>query len=91
MFSKVVFPWTGREAGETGCSFVQIEIGSLILSFIEFGVVLQLWGLCYTSDYFLINMVSFYFMGSSWQRFKVLERVFDRGEEWGKEYPNSSE
>lgn len=55
------------------------------------GVVLQLSGLCYTLGYFLINIVSFYFMVSSWQRFKVLERVFDRSEEWGKEYPNSSE
>lgn len=55
------------------------------------GVVLQLWGLCYTLGHFLINIVSFYFMCSSWQRFKVLERVFDGSEEWGEEYPNSSE
>lgn len=52
---------------------------------------MQLLGLCYTLGYFLINMVSLYFMGTSWQRLKVLERVFDGSEEWGKEYPNSSE
>lgn len=91
-FSKEFFLGLGERLEEVAAFFlIQVENVTLILSLLHFWIVLQLWGLCYALGYFVINMVSFYFVGSSWQRLKVLERVFNRSEEWGKEYPNSSE
>lgn len=62
MFSEVFFSWTGREAGGGGCNFVQIEIGSLILSFIALrsciatlGALLYFELLSYKCGFFLFH------------------------------------